>query len=122
MHNRGQRQCLEAIYPDGRYETLNCVNWDSGWHLSYTYTDDMQPLLPKGTVLHTISWHDNSLANKWNPDAENWVGWGQRTSDDMAHTHLHWYALSDEEFEQHVASRHEKQTRGPAASPRRSLD
>jgi hypothetical protein len=118
MHNRGQRQCLEAIYPDGHFETLNCVNWDFGWHISYTYADEVQPLLPKGTVLHTISWHDNSKANKWNPDPENWVGWGQRTSDDMAHTHLNWYALSDEEFKQQVAARKLSQTKkgsGPAA-------
>ena len=114
MHNRGQRQCLEAIYPDGRYETLNCVNWDFGWHISYSYADEVQPLLPKGTVLHSITWHDNSAANRWNPDPENWVGWGQRTSDDMAHTHLHWYALDDEEFMQQVRERDLSQD-GPRA-------
>ena len=112
MHNRGQRQCLEAIYPDGRYETLNCVNWDFGWHISYTYADEVQPLLPKGTVLHSITWHDNSAANRWNPDPENWVGWGQRTSDDMAHTHLHWIALSDSEFMQQLTERDIDQVAG----------
>ncbi len=116
MHNRGQRQCLEAIYPDGRYETLNCVNWDFGWHISYSYADAAQPLLPKGTVLHSISLHDNSKGNRWNPDPENWAGWGQRTSDDMAHTHLHWYTLTDEEFSAQVAERGLRQTRG-AATP-----
>src|SRR5262249_1726469 len=117
MHNRGYRQCLEAIYPDGRFETINCVNWDFGWHISYTYADDVQPLLPKGTVLHSITWHDNTKANKWNPDPENWVGWGQRTSDDMAHTHLNWYALSDEEFKEQVAARKLRQTKNASGTP-----
>ncbi len=105
MHNRGKRQCLEAIYTDGRIETLNCVNWDFGWHIAYNYQDDAQPLLPKGTILHIISWHDNSRANKWNPDPKNWAGFGQRSSDDMAFAHISWYALPDEEFAQQVQAR-----------------
>ena len=48
LHNRGKRQCMEAIYPDGRVETLNCVNWNFGWHIAYNYNEDVQPLLPKG--------------------------------------------------------------------------
>ncbi len=105
LHNRGKRQCLEAIYPNGRVETLNCVNWDFGWHIPYNYQDHAQPLLPKGTMLHVINWHDNSKANKWNPDPRNWAGFGQRSSDDMAFAHISWYALTDEEFAQHVKER-----------------
>ena len=105
LHNRGKRQCLEAIYPGGRIETLNCVNWDFGWHIPYNYKDHVQPLLPKGTILHVITWHDNSVANKWNPDPRNWVGWGNRSSDDMAFAHISWYSLADEEFAEHVRER-----------------
>ena len=112
LHNRGKRQCLEAIYPNGRKETINCVNWDFGWHIAYNYEDDVQPLLPKGTTLHVISWHDNSKANKWNPDPDNWVGFGRRSSDEMAFAHISWYTLNDQEFQQAVKERLALQARG----------
>ena len=99
LHNRGKRQCIEAIYPQGDVETLSCANWDFGWHIVYNYQEDVQPLLPKGTILHTITWHDNSRANRWNPDPRNWAGFGQRSSDDMSFTWTSWYELDDEEFE-----------------------
>ena len=126
LHNRGKRQCLEAIYPDtgtgpqlaDRVETINCVNWNFGWHIAYNYEDDVQPLLPKGTTLHVITWHDNSRANKWNPDPRNWVGFGQRSSDDMAFAHLSWYTLSDEDFKQAVAERNGRRTEDALARRR----
>jgi len=99
LHNRGKRQCIEAIYPDGRVETISCANWDFGWHIVYNYKDEVAPLLPKGTVLHNITWHDNTRGNRWNPDPRNWAGFGQRSSDDMSFTWTSYYALSDEEFE-----------------------
>ena len=77
LHNLGKRQCMEAIYQDGRVQTLSCADWDFGWHIAYNYADHAQPLLPKGTVLHIISWHDNSEANRWAADPRNWVGLGQ---------------------------------------------
>lgn len=107
LHSRGKRQCLEAIFTDGRVETLNCVNWDFGWHITYNYADEVEPLLPKGTILHVITWHDNSKANKWNPDPRNWVGYGQRTGDDMAFAWLTWYVLPDTEFRAAVKDRRE---------------
>lgn len=105
LHNLGKRQCLEAIYRDGRVQTLNCINWDFGWHIAYNYEDDVQPLLPKGTVLHVISWHDNSKANKWATDTRNWVGWGNRSTDDMSFAHISWFTLTDEEYQQQLKER-----------------
>ncbi len=105
LHNRGKRQCIEAIYPDGQVETLSCATWDFGWHIVYNYEDDVQPLLPKGTVLHNITWHDNSASNRWNPDPRNWVGYGERSSDDMSFTWTNYYELDDEEFAAAVAER-----------------
>jgi hypothetical protein len=115
LHNRGKRQCMEAIYADGRVQTINCVNWNFGWHIAYSYTDDVQPLFPKGTILHTTTWHDNSAANKWNPDPRNWAGFGQRSSDDMAFTHVSWYVLNDEEYKEAVSERN-NQARGVQTS------
>lgn len=105
LHNLGKRQCLEAIFKDGRVQTLNCVNWDFGWHIAYNYADDVQPLLPKGTMLHVISWHDNSRANKWAADPRNWVGWGNRSTDDMSFAHISWFVLTDVEYQQQLKDR-----------------
>lgn len=112
MHNRGKKQCLEAIYPDMHVEQLNCVNYDFNWQIVYNYADDVAPLLPAGTIMHVISWHDNSVANKYNPDPRNWVGFGNRTTDDMSRHWLTFYSMSEDEFKAEVAERNrEKGTR-----------
>src|SRR5204862_91024 len=78
MHIRGKRQCLELIYPTSgaaaKTEVVSCANFNYNWHLNYSYADDAAPIVPKGTILHTITWHDNSTANKNNPDPKNCVG------------------------------------------------
>jgi len=113
MHIRGKRQCLELIYPtsgsSARTEVVNCANFNYNWHLTYNYTDDAQPLVPAGTILHTISWHDNSSANKANPDPRNWVGDGQRTIDEMGFAWIGWYDLTDAEYKAQLAERRTKQ-------------
>ena len=105
MHNRGKRQCIEAIYPNMVVEQFNCVNYDFHWQIVYNYADDVAPLLPAGTIMHVISWHDNSAGNRNNPDPRNWVGFGNRTTDDMARHWLTFYYMTDEEFKAEVAER-----------------
>src|SRR5262249_37311452 len=51
MHNRGTRMCLEAVYPDGRIETVNCAKHNFAWMLVYNYQESVAPLLPAGTIL-----------------------------------------------------------------------
>jgi len=105
MHNRGKRQCIEAIYPNMVVEQFNCVNYDFQWQIVYNYADDVAPLLPAGTIIHVTSWHDNSAANRNNPDPRNWVGFGHRTTDDMARHWLTFYPMSDEDFQAELAER-----------------
>jgi len=105
LHNLGKRQCLGAIFPDNTKQILSCADWDFGWHIVYNYEDDVAPLLPKGTLLHVTSWHDNSDANRWNDDPTNWAGFGQRSSDEMSFSWVSWYELDDETFEKEVAAR-----------------
>ena len=105
MHNRGKRQCVEAIYPNMIVEQFNCVNYDFQWQIVYNYADDVAPLLPAGTIIHVTSWHDNSAGNRNNPDPRNWVGFGNRTTDDMARHWLTFYTMTDEEFQAEVAAR-----------------
>jgi hypothetical protein len=110
MHLTGKAACLEAITPNGqKVSTLSCVSqYRFGWHITYMYADDVQPLLPPGTILHVITWHDNSVANKADPDPDNWKGWGERTVDDMSFVWCNYYVLSDDEFKQAVAEREAK--------------
>jgi hypothetical protein len=98
MHIRGKVQCLELIYPNGSAEMINCAHFNYNWHLTYNYADEVAPLVPAGTLLHIISWQDNTTANKNNPDPKNWVGNGQRTIDEMAFAWIGWYDLTDEEY------------------------
>lgn len=86
MHLRGKAQSVEAILPTGQTVMLSHVDrFTFNWHNSYIYADDSAPLLPKGTVLKGTSWHDNTIANKSNPDPNVWVGYGDRTVDEMNH-------------------------------------
>ncbi|MBM41339.1 MAG: hypothetical protein CL483_05365 [Acidobacteria bacterium] len=105
LHNLGTRQCIEAILPDNSVQSINCANWDFGWHIAYNYEDGVAPLIPKGSVIHVISWHDNSDANRWNDDPRNWAGFGQRSNDDMSFAWLSWFTMNDTEFEAAVAAR-----------------
>ena len=63
------------------------------------------PLLPAGTMLHLISIHDNTVTNRRNPDPTVWVGWGQRSIDDMAAAHIGVQYLAEEDYERMVAER-----------------
>jgi hypothetical protein len=112
MHIRGKRQCLELIYPTSgaalKTEIVSCANFNYNWHLNYSYSDDAAPLIPAGTILHTISWHDNSTANRFNPDPKNWVGDGQRTIDEMGFAWIGWYDLSEDEYKQELEARKAK--------------
>ncbi len=105
MHNRGKAECLEAIYPSGKIETLSCAKFRFNWHLNYVYTDDAAPLLPAGTVLHAIMWHDNTAANPFNPDPDAQITYGQRTIDEMSSAWISWYFMSDTEFKKETEAR-----------------
>ena len=111
MHMRGKSMSMEAVYPDGRKEVLSAVNnFQWNWHVNYIYADHTAPLLPKGTVLVFTAWHDNTAANPNNPDPRQWVGWGDRTVDEMAHVWVDVTYLEQEEFDRLVAGRRARQT------------
>ena len=73
--------------------------------MAYLYGDDVAPLLPAGTVLHMIGIHDNTAANKRNPDPNMWAGFGERSVDDMLQVWLNVVYLDDAEFKQMVEAR-----------------
>jgi hypothetical protein len=119
MHNRGKAMCMEVIYPDvradtarpgpARTETLSCVSdYQFGWHITYPYADNVAPLLPAGTIVHITSWHDNTANNKYNPDPRNWVGFGQRSIDEMSFAWVTLTYLEEDEYQQRVEARKAK--------------
>ncbi len=114
MHMRGKAMSLEAVFPDGRREVISAVNnFQWNWHINYVYATDAAPLLPKGTTLVFTAWHDNTAANANNPDPAQWVGWGDRTVDEMAHNWIDVTYLEQAEFDTLVAARKAKAINKP---------
>jgi hypothetical protein len=106
MHLRGKGMSMEAIYPDGHKELLSMVsNFDWRWHNNYIYAPDSAPLLPKGTVLNFVAWHDNRDTNPANPDPRQFITWGDRTVDEMAHAWVGVTYLEQADYERMVAER-----------------
>jgi hypothetical protein len=112
LHNRGQAQCLELIYPPAQSggraanQTVSCVDkFRFNWHIVYHYAEESQPIVPAGTVIHVTSWFDNTSGNKFNPDPSNPVAFGQRTIDEMSFAWLSYYYLSDDEYRDMLSER-----------------
>ncbi|HEY6334204.1 MAG TPA: DUF3471 domain-containing protein [Blastocatellia bacterium] len=82
MHLRGKAMKYEAVFPDGRRETLLSVpRYSFNWQTVYKLKEPL--FLPKGTKLIITSHFDNSEKNKFNPDPTKAVRWGDPTYDDM---------------------------------------
>src|SRR5262245_60522617 len=110
FHLRGKAMQVEAILPNGTTQIVSYVqDFNFNWMTNYIYADDASPAFPKGTIVHVTAWYDNTSANKSNPDPNQWVGYGDRTVDEMAHAWMNVYYLSDEEYQDWVA-RHRKPT------------
>jgi len=115
MHLRGKAMSIEAILPDGSTQMLSYVNnFNFNWMTNYIYADDAAPVLPKGTMVHVTAWHDNTAANRNNPDPEQWVGYGDRTVDEMAHAWVNVTYISEDDYKE-WAAKHKPKRPAPAA-------
>jgi hypothetical protein len=104
MHLRGKAMLLEAILPNGTVQTISyCNNFNFNWMNNYIYTEDAAPVFPKGTIIHVKAWHDNTTAKASNPDPNQWVGWGDRTVDEMAHAWVNVTYISDDDYKEWAA-------------------
>ncbi|MFO0898751.1 MAG: redoxin domain-containing protein [Pirellulales bacterium] len=82
MHVRGKDFLYEAIFPDGRRETLLSVpRYDFNWQSSYRFAKPVP--LPAGTKVHCTAHFDNSPDNPANPDPKSPVRWGEQTFEEM---------------------------------------
>ena len=109
LHSSGKRMCVDAIYPSGFAETLNCAGYNHNWVKVYVYDDDVAPLLPVGTLLKVTAWYDNTARNPRVVDPRNWKGYGNRSIDDMFLNLSRFVAMTDEQFKEAVAAREAKQ-------------
>jgi hypothetical protein len=99
MHLRGKAMSVEAILPDGTTQPVSYVgNFNFNWMTNYIYADDAAPVFPKGTMIRVTAWYDNTRANPNNPDPDQWVGYGDRTVDEMGHAWMNVTYMSDEEY------------------------
>jgi hypothetical protein len=123
MHMRGRGLTVEAIDPTtNRTQILSSVDhFDFNWHINYVYADEAAPLLPAGTVLHLIGIHDNTSANRRNPDPAMWVGFGERSVDDMLQVWLDVVYLDDAEYNRLVDERKAKPVSTSTAQPQPPL-
>ena len=119
MHMRGRGMTVEAIDPTtNRTQILSSVDhFDFNWHINYVYADEAAPLLPAGTVLHLIGIHDNTAANRRNPDPNMWAGFGERSVDDMLQVWLNIVYLDDAEYTRMVEERKAKPVSTPTSQP-----
>jgi mono/diheme cytochrome c family protein len=81
MHLRGKDYELRLVYPTGQTETVFKAKWDFNWQMGYDLEEPKS--LPKGTRLIGVAHFDNSAANKFNPDPNSTVYWGDQNWDEM---------------------------------------
>jgi hypothetical protein len=80
MHFRGKDTTWTLEYPDGtKRVVLDIPRYDFNWQLGY----DTAIKVPKGTKLRVDAHYDNSVNNKFNPDASKTVYYGQMTWEEM---------------------------------------
>ena len=104
LHAPGVRMCLEAIWGITRL-TLNCVGYDHNWVKQYLYEEGHQPLLPKGTILHTIGYVDTTPENPNTAETRNWAGSGRRSVASMFIDLGQSVRLTEEQFQAEMAER-----------------
>jgi hypothetical protein len=80
MHVRGKDQTWTLEYPDGRKQVvLNVPRYDFNWQIGY----NASIRVPKGTKLRVDAHFDNSVNNKFNPNPNKTVYYGQMTWEEM---------------------------------------
>ncbi len=82
MHVRGKDFEYKLVYPDGKEKILLRVpKYDFNWQLNYFVKEPIAA--PKGSRIECLAHHDNSAANKFNPDPTITVRWGDQTWEEM---------------------------------------
>ncbi len=82
MHYRGKRFQFEALYPDGTSEILlSTPDYHFDWQRMYRLAEPK--FMPEGTRIRCEGAFDNSPQNRWNPDPNQRVRFGEQSWDEM---------------------------------------
>jgi hypothetical protein len=82
MHLRGKDMTYEVKHTDGQSEiALKVPNYDFNWQLGYQLAQPIK--LPKGSTLIGTAHFDNSTNNKFNPNPNQTVYYGDMTWEEM---------------------------------------
>ena len=82
MHYRGRTARYRAVFPDGGSRDLLSVPfYHFDWQRSYRLREPL--FLPAGTVIEVTGSFDNSPQNRWNPDPDQSVRFGEQSWDEM---------------------------------------
>ena len=82
MHVRGKDMTYQLVYPDGRRETILSVpRYDFNWQLGYELAKPLR--VAKGTDIVVTGHYDNSINNKFNPDPNRTVYYGEMVWEEM---------------------------------------
>jgi hypothetical protein len=81
MHLRGKDMTYRLVYPNGESRTLLSVKFSFQWQMSYDVAEPI--VVPKGTKLEVVAHFDNSANNRFNPDPNADVWWGDQTWEEM---------------------------------------
>ena len=111
MHVRGKSMTFTLTYPDGKWETvLSVPRYDFNWQLQY----DTAIKLPKGSKLRVEARYDNSAGNRYNPDPNHDVFYGEQTWEEMESGYV-FVLVDDPDFDPRHPDLVEKNTRIQAA-------
>jgi hypothetical protein len=82
MHVRGKDVTYRLVYADGRIQTVLSVGrYDFNWQLGYELAKPIR--VPKGTRLVVSAHFDNSAGNRFNPDPNRTIYYGEMSWDEM---------------------------------------
>jgi peroxiredoxin len=82
MHLRGSWFKFEALYPNGKKETLlNVPHYDFAWQHNYRLKEPKR--MPAGTWILCSGGFNNSSMNPHNPDPSSHIHWGEQSFDEM---------------------------------------
>ena len=81
MHLRGKDMTYRLVYPSGESQILLSVKYDFAWQMGYELEKPIH--VPKGTKLEVTAHFDNSAENRFNPNPNQNVYWGDQTWEEM---------------------------------------
>ena len=102
MHARGKDFLYTLVYPDGTSRILLWVpRYNFNWQMGYALKEPIAA--PKGSRLECVAHYDNSTKNRFNPDPNASVTYGEQTWNEMMAGYLE-YTVDSENLQDQAAN------------------